>query len=62
MNATENGVCPHCSRSDSVKQLPPNSLQPHTPRFGCGGCGSVWTGVRTHVQALARRTQERMCA
>lgn len=54
MDAKSNGVCPHCGRSDAVKQMRGNVIQPSTPRYNCGGCGSVWTGVRGERSAASQ--------
>jgi transposase-like protein len=54
VRAMEHGECPHCKRRDAIKLMAPCKIQPNTPRFNCGGCGSVWTGVRGG-QVIGRR-------
>lgn len=47
----ENGVCPHCGRADSVKEIEPREQydRDNCQRFQCGGCKATWMGVRRQI-------------
>lgn len=64
MDALDNGSCPHCGRSDAVKEIASLHVTDEcrersaidvdaaARRFHCGGCNAMWSGVRHAVRSV----------